>query len=109
VLESPVRMWFWFFPWKLGRYSILNEISAFDDDSFDLLELRTRYHTLNELIWRQTREVFKEFDLLTEEIERIIVNNFFSAQQMNIGSNQTNNLVSGSPGARISQMGSVKA
>jgi len=107
VLESPVRIWFWFLPQTLSRYSILTRVSSFEDDSFDLIELQTRYQTINSLLWEETRTVFLEAGVLTAELAQTIVNNFTSAQQVNIGSRSPIFSVSNSPRSTFTQFGSV--
>jgi hypothetical protein len=109
VLESPVRIFYWFLPHALARYSILARVSSFEDDAFDLIELQTRYHTISSLLWEETEAVFREAGILTAELAQTIVNNIASAQQVNIGSHAPAFSVSQSPGAKITQVGSVEA
>ena len=102
VLESPVRIWFWFLPHALSRYSILTRVSSFEDDSFDLIELQTRYQTITALLQQETLAVFREAGLLTPELNQTIVN-IFSAAQATFGSNSPINTVTHSPNSTIQQ------
>ncbi len=85
VLEAPYRIWFWGIPWLLNRYSVLSEVSDFRNDSYDLIDLQTMYMMISDSLLRVTADVLRDEGLLTEELQTIIVNQLFSAQQVNIG------------------------
>lgn len=89
LFGAPFRIWFWYLPWRQSRYSILVRVSKFDDDSFDLIELQTRYHAINRLLWAETERVLKEFGLLTEELRQVIINNVVNSGQLNIGGSKS--------------------
>lgn len=107
ILESPVRIWFWSLPYFLSRYSILARVSSFEDDSFDLIELQTRYQAITALLEQETLAIFREAGLLTPELAQTIVNNFSGAQTITLGSNSPIVSVSHSPNSRVDRVGAV--
>ena len=68
-------IWVWGVPWLLNRHSLCSDLSHLRDSSFDTLDLQTMLTMTRYLLWKKTKEILKEAELLTDELLQVINNN----------------------------------
>lgn len=95
LFTSPVRIWFWVFPWIRQNFSILSAISPYLDNSFEEYDIYDYLQASQYAILDSVKEFLQEKNLLSEEVKGMIFNqlvfNNNYGNQVNVGG--ANNLV----------------
>jgi hypothetical protein len=85
LITSPLTFLFWIRRWFRGEYNIVANLSTkFNTSSFDYLDSLTIFKTTTVLTQTLVMQYARENGLLTEEIEKMIVQNITNSQNINI-------------------------
>ena len=85
LVTSPLTMLFWIRRWFRGEYNIVANLSTkFNSSAFDYLDSMTIFKTTTMLTQTLVLQYARDNGLLTDEIEKIIVQNITNSQNINI-------------------------
>lgn len=93
VIMGPLTIWFWGIGWLQNQYSIVAAISKIVYNSYDQIDLKSFFTSSYLVTLDETRIFLKENNLLTDELNQIIMHNINNSQNINI---------TGSPGTSLS-------
>ncbi len=92
ILLSPITVWFWGVDWWKNQYSIVASISTTVGNSYDLIDLTSYFQSTYLMVWRVIRDFLKEKDLLSDDVQQIIINNITNTQQISVSKSRQVNL-----------------
>lgn len=92
ILLSPITIWFWGVDWWKNQYSIISSISTMLGNSYDLIDLTSYFQSTYLMVWRAIRDFLKEKDLLSDDVQQLIVNNITNTQNISVSKSRQVNL-----------------
>lgn len=83
--SAPFHVWFWGYSWVKGRYSILGRLNChYDRSSFDRIDLKSYFGSACFGMMMATKQFAKVYGLLTDELEKVILNNISNLPGLNV-------------------------